>query len=234
MLGVYQTYGTNCDRQNNINPNLIMEKELWKQFLPHSQFSGICYSYTPTSRSKPGECYSLRIAFGPSDTNNWVVEQMEQTNIFLHTAGQFQYYLEDDMPNNHKVDNQALKEGEETTLKLEKSFFTALDKPEKDQPCTAGEDYIWPECLDGLIYRSRGCQDPWNHYPTIPIPYCANTSKILEDYSKGRSGCGITCWDKPYMSQRSLAETSRQGKTCPLPCSKEIYTPHFSYKQKKL
>ena len=181
-----------------------------------------CVSHTP--RSQPGECYSLRIGFGSSGNSPWVKDQMLRTDIFLHTAGKFQYYKEDDMPNNYKVDTLALKEEEETTIKLSKSFFTALDKPDKGQPCVSGNNYIWSECLDGLFYSERGCQDPWNYYQAIPLPFCSNISKILGDYRQGSyTSCKMTCWDKPYMSQRSLSETSRVDKTCPLPCSREIY-----------
>ena len=114
------------------------------------------------------------------------------------------------MPSNYKVDNLALEENEETTLKLAKSYFTALDKPDKARACKNKKDYIWSECLDALFYNERGCQDPWNYHLTIPLPYCNNISMILADYKDTQTSCYSTCWDKPYMSQRLLSETSRK------------------------
>ena len=180
----------------------------------------------------PGECYSLRISFGFSNGSPWFKEQIKQTEIFLHAANKFQYYKEDDMPNNFKINSLLLRDQEETVIKLSKTFFTALSKPYSDQPCVKRNDYKWAECLDSLFYADRGCQDPWHVYSNISVPYCSNISQILDDYRNSYTGCYKTCWDKPYMSQRSLSKTVRMDQSCPVPCTTEKYKAEISYKPK--
>ena len=190
------------------------------------------YYVSPQLQSSPGDCYSLRIAFGPSQDSNWTVEQMLDTEIFLHPEGQFHYSKEDDMVNNYKLDTLKLKEDQETIFKLKKTHFTSLSKPSKDMLCESKDDYSWSKCLDALFSKQNGCQDPWNYHQDIPLPVRSNITQILEGYRK--SSCRSNCWNKPLMSQRDLAAQTRGGDHCPLPCKREVFSPEVVYKPKHL
>ena len=80
---------------------------------------------SPSHKSTPGECYSLRlfqifcfdqtwqfylrIAIG-NKTDQVSSEQMDNITIFLHVPGKFIYFVEQDhMPNNYKIYNLKLK-----------------------------------------------------------------------------------------------------------------------------
>ena len=138
------------------------------------------------------------------------------------------------MPNNFKVNSLLLKPQMETVVELSKTQYTALDSPYHEQPCKNEDNYNWPECLDGLLYADRGCQDPWNIHSNISVPYCSNISKILNDYKDAYPGCHETCWDKPYMSKKSLSKIVRMDHSCAVPCSTDIYEAEILHRPRIL
>ena len=62
------------------------------------------------------------------------------------------------------------------TLIFSKSFIKSMSR--NDRECEENEDYIWNDCLDEMFYLRKGCQDPWNVNPNIPLRVCTNITEI--------------------------------------------------------
>ena len=76
-------------------------------------------------------------------------------SIFLHEAGKFLYFIEQDqMPNNLKIDVKRLKKGHENTITLTKRYATSLSRDSR--ACNQEEDYNWATCLDEMFYQTKG------------------------------------------------------------------------------
>ena len=136
----------------------------------------------------------------------------------------FQFFLEQDkMPSNLKIDSTTFQENFETVLTLKKTTHTSLNRPQR--PCQPENGYIWSDCLD-RISRRKECQDPWNYRPNRQEPVCTNISEILEPYGgrwSSQGGWDAEVWDMPYKGRRELADLTREGKQCHVPCTKINY-----------
>ena len=119
------------------------------------------YFFSPSMKSTPGNCYSLRIGLGNSfkDENTKLLENIQ---VFLHPPGKFIYFKEQDrMPDNFKIDLLSLQKDHATVFNLRKTFFTSLSRPQDDRPCMDDSSFDWGNCLDKMFYARKGCQDPW-------------------------------------------------------------------------
>ena len=96
-----------------------------------------------------------------------------------------------------------------------------------DRECEEKPNYHWGDCLDEIFYLRKGCQDPWNVNPKVPLRVCTNITEILTSYRRGPLLEQVVWdgqfWDRPYMSARELSDVSRDGKRCKTPCSQTQY-----------
>ena len=103
---------------------------------------------------------------------------------------------------------------------LSRSQTKSLNR--NDRECEENEDYNWGDCLDEMFYLGRDCQDPWHVNPKVPLRACTNITEILRDYRRGPLWNTVDWdgqfWDRPYMAERELANTIRNGKRCKTPC----------------
>ena len=103
-----------------------------------------------------------------------------------------------------------------------------------DKECEEKEDYNWGDCLDEMFYQRKGCQDPWNVNPNVPLGVCTNVTEILLSYRRGPGELikdvpwDFQFWDRPYMFERELSEVTRDGKRCKTPC----FQTHFDVRLK--
>ena len=99
-----------------------------------------------------------------------------------------------------------------------------------DRECEEKEDYNWGDCLDEMFYLKKGCQDPWNVNPKVPLRVCTNVTEIKSSYWDNTTGWLVDqqFWDRPFMSERELASIKRGGKRCKTPCTQT----HFHVKSK--
>ena len=99
---------------------------------------------------------------------------------------------------------------------------------QNDRECEEKEDYNWGDCLDEMFYLKKGCQDPWNVNPKVPLRVCTNITEIKQSYKQEDVEWDQTFWDRPHMFERQLSELTRDGKRCKTPCSQT----HFDVKLK--
>ena len=98
-----------------------------------------------------------------------------------------------------------------------------------ERECEEKEDYNWGDCLDEMFYLRKGCQDPWNVNPKVPLRVCTNVTEIKLSYRQGPPELidelqwDGQFWDRPYMSERELSKLTRDGKRCKTPCTQAIY-----------
>ena len=103
-----------------------------------------------------------------------------------------------------------------------------------DRECEEQENYNWRDCLDEMFYLKKGCQDPWNVNPKVPLRICTNISEIRRSYRQGQYVMikevewDQVFWDRPWMFERQVTELIRDGKRCKTPCSQT----HFDVKRK--
>ena len=108
-----------------------------------------------------------------------------------------------------------------------KSHLKSLSR--SDRECEQNEDYDWGDCLDEMFYLKKGCQDPWNVNPNVPLRICTNVTEIKLSYRQGPPELikevvwDKQFWDRPHMFERELAELNREGKQCKTPCSQTHY-----------
>ena len=163
-----------------------------------------------------------------------IMEDFTDTRVFLHPEGQFWYFIEQDtMPNNLKLDYKTFRQDMETIITIKKLAKTSLNKP--NRPCEESKDYVWSDCLN-RIFRQKHCQDPWTFKPTLSQPVCTNLSEILESYGSRWSShdrFDTILWDMPFMGRRELANITREGRKCPVPCSSLNYDIDVTYRPKK-
>ena len=116
---------------------------------------------SPAKKSTPGNCYSLRIGL-KNNIMETTSEVLDTIKIFLHLAGKFLYFREQDrMPDNFKIDLLSLRKDHAHVITLRKTSFTSLSRPQDDRECVDDNSYDWKSCLDNMFYKRKGCQDPW-------------------------------------------------------------------------
>ena len=162
---------------------------------------------------------------------------MENIKIFLHEKEKFIFYLEQDtMPDSFKIDHSTLHSEHATTfilrwtshsyssnksISLSHAHMKSISRSDKE--CEE-EDYNWGDCLDEMFYSKKGCQDPWNVNPRVPLRVCTNVTEIMLSYRQGPPELiqdlewDGQFWDRPHMSERELADIIRNGMRCKTPC----------------
>ena len=94
--------------QDQFEYDILNNESLWKLSIPEES-SGTCLTYNPKMESDPGYWYSMTIVPNAEDAmgSNFVEKKQNlqnDLNIFLHKPNKFFYFLEEDAPNNIKVD----------------------------------------------------------------------------------------------------------------------------------
>ena len=117
-------------------------------------------------------------------------------------------------------------------LYFSKTKFKTISR--HDRECEEAMDYNWGDCLDEMFYLRKGCQDPWNVNPKVPLPVCTNVTYILASYGRGpaKESYGKwdqEFWDRHYMAEMELAGKIRDGMRCKTPCSQTYYSVKHSF-----
>lgn len=129
---------------------MLTNDSLWETSIPHPSASGQCHTYNSHFESYASKWYGVRFGIKLPKSENLSSEakiaRLQDLKIFIHDPGQFMFYEEDDRPHSHKLDMSWFRLGQENSLSIKFSRFTALTK--KDRVCTDDiTDYGFRDCV---------------------------------------------------------------------------------------
>ena len=108
LKNVISRFTQRFQNKDQFQYDILNNDSLWKTSIPEES-SGTCLTYDPKMESDPGYWYSMTIVPNVDDAKGSNFEEKKQNlqnvlNIFLHKPDKFFYFLEEDAPNNIRID----------------------------------------------------------------------------------------------------------------------------------